>query len=271
MKDTLVYILLGIALVLGILNMVLYFTDQNQNQNTVSVTGGVQADTLVTTVPQDSGISIQLAPRDTLLGQYSYMGIDISHWDGDIDWSQLKKSGLGFVFMKATEGSSWVDPKFDTNWKNAKDHHYYRGAYHFFKPGVDPKAQARNFLNTVGYEKGDLIPVLDIEVSGNQSKADLSAAIRTYLETISAEIGTNPIIYTDPGWWDSHITGSFSEYPLWVANWERSQEPELPNGWTKWAFWQFTNSATVKGIPATKVDMDVFKGNEFDLSTYMLD
>ena len=100
----------------------------------------------------------------TVCGQTSVKGVDISHYDGTIDWTQVKAAGISFAFAKATEGTSYVDPTFATNWAGMKAAGIVRGAYHFFDPAVDATSQVTYCLATVGtLEAGDLPIVLDFE------------------------------------------------------------------------------------------------------------
>src|SRR5262245_43937892 len=97
-------------------------------------------------------------------------GIDVSHYDGAIDWAAVKASGQAFAVAKSTEGTSYVDPTFATNWAAMKQHGVVRSAYHFFHANLDPIAEADHFLKIMGpLEPGDLPPVLDLEVDDGQS------------------------------------------------------------------------------------------------------
>ena len=193
-------------------------------------------------------------------------GLDVSHFQGTIDWSQVVQAGYAFVFIKATEGISYVDPKFAANWSGAKAAGLVRGAYHFFEGNADAQKQAENFLNTVVLEPGDLPPVLDVESSAASSKvptATILAGVETWLQAVQQATGCTPILYTGPGYWDSLKTDRFSGYPLWVAEYGVAS-PTLPTGWTSWAFWQLSESGEVPGI-ATATDLDLFQGSLEDL------
>lgn len=211
-------------------------------------------------------------PSFTAPANYPLQGVDLSHWDGTVDWPVLKATGISFVYIKATQGSDYPDPQFAQNWRSAAKEGIIRGAYHFYQPGQDPKAQAEFFLKVANPQKGDLVPVLDIEVAEKRSPEQLAADIKLWLETVRARIGRYPIIYTDRAFWEASIQADFSMYPLWIAEWETNRSPLLPGNWTNWVFWQYSSTATVPGVPSkNKVDLDCFQGTSLeDLSRYQL-
>ncbi len=187
----------------------------------------------------------------TACGQTSVKGVDISHYDGTIDWTQAKAAGISFGFAKATEGTSFVDPTFATNWAAMKAAGVVRGAYHFFDAGVDPTQQAMHFLSVVTLEAGDLPPVLDFEASGS-TLADAT----TFLAAVTQMTGVTAMIYTSPSFLSSY--SGLGNYPLWVANWQVSC-PDVPSPWAAYTFWQNSDSGTVAGI-SSAVDIDVYNG-----------
>lgn len=198
-------------------------------------------------------------------------GCDLSHWDGKVDWSGLKKSNVKFVYTKATQGGEYVDPSFELNWTSARTYGFIRGAYHFYQPGIDPTLQAEHFLSTVQHEKGDLIPVLDIEIRHNDGPEQLTKDIKIWIDKVYKSIGRYPMIYTDYGFWNSAIDGSFSYCPLWLAEWDNGRPPVLPRGWKTYDFWQYTSSGTLPGISETShVDLDYFEGGMNSIKQYQL-
>jgi lysozyme len=189
-------------------------------------------------------------------------GLDVSHFQDTVDWPQVFQAGYLFAFIKATDGITYVDPMFATNWSGAQAAGLLRGAYHFFEANDDPQQQAENFLNTVTLQSGDLPPVLDVESSSTSSQvstATIIQSIATWLQTVQQATGRTPIIYTNPGYWNSLATTQFSGYPLWVAEYGVAS-PTLPTGWTSWAFWQFSQTGQIPGI-TTAVDLDLFQGS----------
>lgn len=188
-------------------------------------------------------------------------GIDVSHYQGTIDWSSVAKTGVAFAFIKATEGTSSVDSEFQTNWRGSHAAGLLRGAYHFYRPDEDPKQQALHFLKAVQPGPRDLPPVLDVEISGNPS--DIVEGIQTWLTGVELAAGKKPIIYTNPSFWAGLKTSGFSQYPLWIAEYGVTA-PKVPEGWQTWTFWQFSESRSLQGING-HVDFNLFQGTLPDL------
>jgi len=191
------------------------------------------------------------------------LGIDVSHYQGSVDWQQVQVAGIQFAFAKATEGITWSDPEFATNWAGMKTAGILRGAYHFFEPDDDAAQQAEFFLQTVQLESGDLPPALDVETAAATS-AELWQGVQTWLEQVAAATGTTPILYMSPDFADDNdVPSSLAAYPLWVADYGVEQ-PTLPQGWTTWLLWQSSEDGTVAGIDGA-VDLDEANGPLADL------
>lgn len=193
---------------------------------------------------------------------YEVHGIDVSHYQGNIDWEVLQANkdtdfSLHFVFMKATEGGDHGDDTFKSNFKKARDYGFIRGAYHFFTPRTDALKQADFFIRTVKLKSGDLPPVLDVEVSGNKSKRELQKSIKRWLDRVEAHYGVKPILYTSYKFKTRYLNDSaFNEYPYWIAHYY--VDSVKYEG--KWHFWQHTDIGTVPGINHD-VDLNVFNGS----------
>jgi len=201
-------------------------------------------------------------------------GIDVSHYDGTVDWAMVKASGIDFTFMKATEGTTFVDPQFATNWKTAGAAKVIRGAYHFFRPADDATAQADFFVATAGMPAaGDLPLALDLEVTDNLSGAAVTAGAETFLARVQAKTGRVPVVYTSARVWTELLgsppTGPFDSYALWDAQWTTAC-PTMPAAWMNWAFWQYSATGTVPGISGmANVDLDQFNGSLAQLQDYV--
>ena len=192
---------------------------------------------------------------------YEVHGIDISHYQGDIDWGKLVNSRsadfpIQFVFMKATEGGDYGDDKFAHNFDLAHRHGLIRGAYHFFIPQTDPVKQADFFIRTVRLTKGDLPPVLDVETTGRKSVSELQKSVKTWLDRVEAHYGVKPILYASYKFKERYLNDSiFNTYPYWIAHYYvdsvRYTGP--------WHFWQHTDVGQVPGIEED-VDLNVFNG-----------
>lgn len=193
---------------------------------------------------------------------YDVHGIDISHYQGDIDWLQLMQSRLTdypieFVFMKATEGGDHGDDTFARNFSEAGKHGFIRGAYHFFSPKTDALKQADFFIRTVKLAPGDLPPVLDVEVSGKKTKEELQQSIKRWLDKVEAHYGVKPILYTSYKFKARYLNDSvFNTYPYWIAHY---YVDSVKYG-GKWHFWQHTDVGSVPGIEED-VDLNVFNGS----------
>jgi lysozyme len=194
-------------------------------------------------------------------------GIDISHWQGTIDWDAVAADGVEFAFIKATEGGDYVDPRFAANWAGAQRAGVIRGAYHFYRPQTDAMAQAAHFLSTVQLAQGDLPPVLDVEVTDGRSAAMIAAGVRTWLQEVERATGHRPILYTRASFWTGQMGSGFGGYPLWVAHYGVSS-PSIPAEWSGWTFWQHSDAGRVNGISGD-VDLNWFNGDRQALDVFV--
>src|SRR6185295_13488257 len=169
-------------------------------------------------------------------------GIDVSHYQGLVDWSQVRQAGIAFAFAKATEGLTTVDSEFSTNWPAMSAAGLLRGAYHFFHPEEDAASQAEHFLSIVGVLTAhDLPPVLDVETTNGVSTSALWAGVSTWLETVTQRTARTPLLYTSHSFWNDNAPDpTLTRYPLWLADY--AETPTLPDGFTTWSFWQYTQA-----------------------------
>ncbi|GAB4459086.1 MAG: hypothetical protein OHK0041_23710 [Anaerolineales bacterium] len=199
-------------------------------------------------------------------------GIDVSYWNAGIDWPKVRATGQRFVFAKATEGDFYADPTFPANWSGAKAAGLLRGAYHFFRPNVDGRKQAKKFIDYIKSTKdnGELPPALDLETHDGQTNARIIARAKDWLDEVEAAFGKKPIIYSGQYFLQDHFSEAgggppawAKEYPLWLAQYPNvymdGQQPYLPRGWFKWTFWQYSEKGRLNGINAN-VDLNVFNG-----------
>jgi lysozyme len=192
----------------------------------------------------------------------SLRGVDVSVYQGKVDWKGVKDAGNTFAFMRVSDGATTSDTQFAANWPNSKKEGVIRGAYQFFRPAQDPTAQVNLFLAKMhaagGLAKGDLPPVLDLETADKQSSATVVARALSWLTQMEAKTGIRPIVYT-AAFMSSVIGTNFSKYTLWVANYG-VKCPTMPSGWTDWQFWQDSSTGKVTGITGA-VDTDYFNGD----------
>jgi lysozyme len=212
---------------------------------------------------REFGIEI---PRD-----YSIHGIDVSKYQSYIDWEEVKMMQvadvqIGFAFIKATEGINNKDQYFKRNWRKAHDAKVVTGAYHFFIASKSGKAQAKNFINTVALEEGDLPPVLDVEQVNGASPSKLRKNVKEFLDAVEAYYGVKPIIYTNVDFYNHYLKGEFDDYPLWVAHYLQRNQPRIQRDWI---FWQHSEQGRVNGI-LTKVDFNVFNGDSTDFRNLLV-
>ena len=202
---------------------------------------------------------------------YDVHGIDISHYQGRVDWASLARNKTGrfplcFIFMKATEGGDLADGVFAENFAAARDHGFLRGAYHYYVPSTDAVKQADFFIQNVRLEEGDLPPVLDVETVGRQSDAELQRGVKTWLDRVEHHYGIKPILYTSYKFKMRYLSDSlFNDYPYWIAHYY----VDSVRYQGKWHFWQHTDVGTVSGIKE-QVDLDVFNGSLEELMALTL-
>ncbi|MEA2620611.1 MAG: lysozyme [Chloroflexota bacterium] len=200
-------------------------------------------------------------------------GIDISHWQGTINWTSVAAAGKKFAFMKASESTDYVDPTYTWNRTHAKAAGLLVGAYHFAAPTTvagDAVAEADHFLATATPTHGELLPVLDLERTGGLSPTLLTGWVQAYMGRILQQTGLHGVIYCSPNFWKTYMNDTTwfaaNGYTvLWIAHWTTATAPILPaaawnsNGWT---FWQYTSSGVVPGISGS-VDLDRYNGKVF--------
>ena len=192
---------------------------------------------------------------------YKVHGLDISHYQGTIDWPQLAQNQMAkypvrFIFMKATEGGDHTDSTFIRNFDKAYEHGFIRGAYHFYNPNTDPMRQADFFIRTVHLKPGDLPPVLDIEVKGGRKTKELQAALKIWLNRVETHYKVKPIIYASYKFKMKYLNDSvFNSYPYWIAHYYVDSVRYEGT----WNFWQHTDIGQVPGIKAS-VDLNVYNG-----------
>lgn len=195
--------------------------------------------------------------------KYPIHGVDVSHYQGEIDWEVLAAQDIQFAYIKATEGSSHVDDCFAKNYREAKQTVLRVGAYHFFSFDSPGATQAEHFIETVEAFEGMLPPVVDVEFYGNKEAdppdpEEVRTQIQTYLDAVEEAYGLRPVIYATYESWELYIENQFDDYPLWIRDiWKR---PETSVNWT---FWQYTNRGRLKGFTGEEpyVDLNVFKGS----------
>jgi lysozyme len=201
-------------------------------------------------------------------GASTVKGVDVSTYQGSVNWTSAKAAGIEFAFARISDGTANPDNQFTSNWKGMKAAGVIRGAYQYWRASVDPTAQADLVASSLqsagGLLAGDLPVVMDIETADGQSASTIEANMKTWLAAVEQKTGKKPLIYTSMGTYPISAT-TYDTYTLWVANYGATC-PSMPVGWTQWAFWQNSDSGSVSGISGG-VDTDVFNGTLAQLQT----
>lgn len=200
-------------------------------------------------------------------------GIDVSKHQGTIDWKRVaemrvQNKKIDFVFIKATEGITRSDQQFKKNWKGAAKNNLIRGAYHFYYPSRDAKKQAKSFIESVELNKGDLPPVIDIELDNGKTKNTIVKDLTIMCNELESHYGLKPIIYTNLHFYETYLKDDFNKYPLWISCYfdQKRFETECKH---KWIFWQHSEKGKVDGINGN-VDFNVFNGSPASLNKILL-
>lgn len=198
---------------------------------------------------------------------YEIHGIDISHYQGKIDWEQLKNAMIKgcpvrFVIIKSTEGSSRLDENFRENFNQARDFGFIRGVYHFWSNKSTAREQAYYFLDQVHLTDGDLPPVLDIEHKpAEKSVEDFQRDVLTWLHIVEDKYHVKPIIYTYYKFKEQYLSAPvFEDYPYWIAHYYVDKVQYKG----KWKFWQHTDVGKLPGIKGY-VDFNIYNGSYYEL------
>lgn len=197
-------------------------------------------------------------------------GVDVSYYQGAIDWNAVKSDGVEFAIVRVSDGIGFEDPQFDANWTGTHAAGIYRGAYQFFRPNQDAIAQADLLLSRMGpLGPDDLPPVIDVEADGGLPPAAVASAVRTWIDHVTAAIGRAPIIYTGFFFWRDQVgAADMTTSPLWHAQYTTAECPNIAPPWPDWAFWQFTSSGRVAGISGD-VDTNRFNGSHQQLLDFI--
>ncbi len=199
-------------------------------------------------------------------------GIDVSHHQGPIDWAQVAAAGITFAYVKASEGTSYVDPMYAANRAGAEQAGLRIGAFHYAEP--DPSAgeaaaEADHFIATAAFRSGELLPMLDLEVTNGLSPMELQNWVAAFLDRIYQRTGLHAGIYVSPTFWETDLSDTtvlaLAGYDaLWIAHWTPAPAPRVPAsnwGGHGWTIWQYSHNGTVAGI-GRPTDLDHFGGSD---------
>lgn len=193
--------------------------------------------------------------------KYQVWGVDVSNYQGLIDWHRLEEQDVSFAFIKATEGSGHIDESARRNLEKAAETGIKKSAYHFFSFDSSGETQAENYISVVGTDEIDLPPVIDIEYyadkkSNKPDKEEAEKILRPLLESLEEHYGVKPIIYTTVPVYLRYVRENFSDYPLWIRN--VNFEPDLMD----WKFWQYCDKGELYGYDGEEkyIDLNVYNG-----------
>jgi GH25 family lysozyme M1 (1,4-beta-N-acetylmuramidase) len=218
--------------------------------------------------PPSDHVDVQTTPPDIKVTQVcgvgpTVMGVDVSTYEGTIDWTEAAAAGVVYTFVRVSDGLDFPDDTFATNWAGSRSAGVIHGAYQFFEPDQDPVQQADMLLSAMGtFEADDLPPVIDVEVTDSMDPADVHTAVQAWIDHVAAAIGRPPIIYVGAYFWDDDVGGyDDTSSPLWHAQYTTAACPTIADPWTTWAFWQYTDTGTVDGIPGASANTDINRWN----------
>ena len=210
----------------------------------------------------DNAFTIRAKFGEVVYPEGDVRGIDISHYQDEINWDEVRNAEMGgvplrFIIIKATQGEKIIDENFNENFAQAKKNGFIRGAYHYFEPKADPIRQARHFCKIAQLEEGDLVPVLDVEERGGLSNEELQKRVIKCLDFIEDHYGATPMLYASASFRTDHLgTPEFDRYPLWIAHYY--VEHVTYKG--EWSIWQHSDQGRIEGIKGP-VDVNVFNGS----------
>jgi lysozyme len=211
-------------------------------------------------------------PNASSAKQYPVKGVDVSSYQGEIEWAQIQEQDLQFAFIKATEGSTFVDKYFESNWKGAESTLLRIGAYHFFSYDSEGKTQAQNFIKTVPINEQALPPVIDVEFYGDKEKnppnrGQVEKELQIMVKMLEEHYGKHVILYTTQKAYDLYIKNSFEQCDIWIR--DVFTKPSLPDN-RKWTFWQYTDREQLDGYSGEEkyIDVNVFYGSEKEFKEY---
>lgn len=211
--------------------------------------------------PDRNGTDLQQPPlfnnRRVVIGGPGKTGIDISHYQGYINWAEVARDPqVTFVIMKATEASDFVDDRYQFNIREAHRYGLKVGSYHFYRAHIDPELQFRNMMRNIDPQQQDILPVIDVELTNGVSYDLFVSRLERLCEMVTRAYGARPIIYTGRNFFNKYFNNTYwRQYKLWIAAY--TTNPPVLNNEQDYIMWQFTEKSRVQGIKGG-VDMSRF-------------
>lgn len=206
--------------------------------------------------------------------KYTVKGIDVSKHQLEINWKGVASQGFDFAYIKATQGTNYVDPYFEKNWEGARKYLFRVGAYHFLSFDTDGETQADTYIRIVPKKSDSLPPVVDVEFYGkyrksghHPSKDTVYEKLDVVLKRLEQRYDKRPVIYTNNYVYNTYISGRYTNYDIWIS--DQSMSDYLDDGST-WTFCQYTFKGRSQYIGGGKkyFDADVFRGTKYQLRHY---
>ena len=185
--------------------------------------------------------------------QKGSQGVDISHFQGKVNFALLKQNNIHFVYLKATDGMTYLDPSYHQHVKSLGQEYLPNGAYHFFEPNDDPIKQAEFFISQVKASNHTLPPMLDVEISKGMPADKIKSAVQQWLKHVESNLGCSPIIYSYGDYWSDLLGPEFNNYLFWLADYAAKES--IPQGLKNLHIWQYSEKGQINGIEHS-VDRD---------------
>lgn len=188
----------------------------------------------------------QLSTRHGNINTKSSQGIDVSHYQGNIDWKRVAEQDISYAYIKATEGQGLIDEYYEQNIREARKAGISASAYHFYRPNIAWEEQFALMTSVVKQDDLDLVPLIDIEVMGNVSRDKFIKDLREFVKAVTKHYGKKPLLYTFHNFYNKNLVGEFKDYHWMIARY-RSDEPWLDDN-VKYLMWQYSSTSKIDGI-----------------------
>ena len=199
--------------------------------------------------------------ENIIFSNNSQFGIDISNHQGKIDWDKVKDwegHKINFIYIKATEGATYVDKSYQINITQARKRGYLVGSYHYFRTTTSPEKQFEIFVKNVKKDQQDLIPLVDVEEKKNWDDKTFHKNFKKFLELVENHYGKKPLIYTVNSFYNHNLSGKYKDCKFLIGRYGKNSPNMKDNH--DWAIWQFSESGKIAGIPKP-VDIDALNSN----------
>ncbi len=214
----------------------------------------------------DTGVEYPTNGIDIDKKKYPITGIDVSRHNGKIDFIKLQKHPIDYIYIKATEGETRIDRRFEENYVGAKKNKIAVGVYHFFRFNKSGKKQAEKFLSAIKGKEFDLPLALDVEEWGNSTLKDRKSVIReieVFITEVENKVKNDVIIYTNKKGYKKFVKGNFDDKELWICTFGNPN-----NIRRKWTFWQHSHKGKYDFADGW-VDINTFNGNRDEWNNYL--